>query len=93
MYPKGNKNQIKKLMRKDLGLKNQIIRQRREDSYDERVKEWSSKDGSVGKMKGDSAWGYSSPKPSGKFIGKPKQLTESERFVYELDRIIEELER
>lgn len=92
MYPKGNKNQIKKLMDKDVKLKNQIVRSRREDSYDEKVREWKSQDGSVEKMKGDSAWGYSSPTPSGKFIGKQKRLSESERISFELDRIIEELE-
>ena len=93
MYPKGNKNQIKKLMNKDLGLKNQILKQRREDEYAKKVKDWKSQNGSVKKMKNDPNWGYSSPRPTGRFIGsEPKRLNESARFYWELDQIIKELE-
>ena len=90
-----NTNEILKLMRKGLKQKKQIVRQRREDSYDERVNEWKSKGGSVDRMSKDSHWGYSSPRSNiGKFIGKePKRLSESQKFWNELDQLIEELER
>ena len=104
----GDTNQIKKLMRKGFKQKEQIVRNRREDSYDQNVKEWKSKGGSVGRMSQDpmytSPTGKSSVRP---FKPEPKTLSEEYRFGYpkplgeiiddyqfwrEVDEIIKELE-
>ena len=89
-----NTNEIVKLMRKGLQQKKYIVRQRREEEYDNKVKQWSSQKGDVNNMVKDSHWGYSSPRKELKFIGKePKRISESQKFWNELDQIIEELER
>ena len=73
-----NTDQIKKLMRKDLKLKKQIQRNRREDSYDTNVQEWKSQGGSVGKMSKDTHWGFSPTSRSSvrPFKPQPKRLSE-----------------
>jgi len=79
---KSNTNEIKKLMRKGLKQKKQIVRNRREDSYDERVQEWKSQKGDVDRMRTDTHWGYSPTSKSNvrPFKPKPKQI--SERYGY-----------
>jgi len=89
-----NTNEIMKIMNKQLKQKKHIVRQRREESFENNVKKWSSQKGEVDRMRTDSHWGYSSPRKELKFIGKePKRISESQKFWNELDQIIEELER
>jgi len=89
-----NTNEIMKIMNKQLKQKKHIVRQRRIEEYDNKVKQWSSQKGDVNNMVKDSHWGYSSPRKELKFIGKePKRISESQKFWNELDQIIEELER
>lgn len=79
---KSNRNQIMKLMRKGVKEKKEFLRYRREEEYDNNVKEWSSKKGSVGQMSKDTHWGYSPTSKSNvrPFKPKPKQI--SERYGY-----------
>ena len=87
-----NTNQIKKLMRIGKKQKEQIVRNRREDSYKENVEEWKSQGGSVGNMKRDTHWGYSPTSRSSvrPFKPQPKQLSESYGFPKPLGDIIQE---
>ena len=104
----GDTNQIKRLMRKGFQQKKQLVRNRREDSYDNNVKEWKKQGGSINRMSKDpmytSPTGKSSVRP---FKPEPKQLSERYGYGYtkplgdiiedyqfwkEVDEIIEELE-
>ena len=94
MYPKGNRHEITKLMRKGLKQKNYIVRQRRLESYDINVENWSSKKGSVGKMRTDTHWEFSPTSRSNvrPFKPQPKQISESYGFPKPLGEIVKEYE-
>ena len=91
---KSNRNQIMKLMKKGVKEKKEFLRYRREEEYDNNVKEWSSKKGSVSQMSKDTHWGYS---PTSKstvrpFKPQPKQISESYGFPKPLGEIMKEYE-
>ena len=97
MYPKGNRDEITKLMRKGIQRKSQFIKNRRDEEYDNKVEQWKSQKGAVSEMTKDSYWGFSSSPTMrntlGGFKHQPKQISESKKFWNEVDQIIEELER
>ena len=92
---KTNLDAIKRLMRKDRGLKKQIVKQRREDEFEQKVKEWKSNNGSIKMMTKDRNWGYSPTSRSNVRPFKPQRLSEDYYHFNkkELNEIIEELER
>ncbi len=90
---KSNKNEINKMMKKELKQKQQFLRARREESYDNNVKNWKSEEGSVGSMVGDTHWGYLPTTKSPTRPFKPQRLSESQMLDLELEQIIQELER
>jgi len=91
---KSNRNQIMKLMRKDRRLKDEINTQRREESFNEKVKEWKSQGGEIDRMTRDRSWGFSPTSRSNvrPFKPQPKQLSESYGFPKPLGDIIKEYE-
>ena len=81
---KSNRNQIMKLMRKDRRLKDEINTQRREESFNEKVKEWKSQGGEIDRMTRDRSWGFSPTSRSNvrPFKPQPKQLSEGFGYGY-----------
>ena len=79
---KSNTNEIMKLIRKGLKQKNHIIRQRREESYENNVKTWKSQKGDVDRMRTDTHLGFSPTSKSTVRPFKPQQKQISERYGY-----------
>ena len=79
---KSNTNEIMKLISKGLKQKNHIIRQRREESYENNVKTWKSQKGDVDRMRTDTHLGFSPTSKSTVRPFKPQQKQISERYGY-----------